>query len=270
MAVNITSAIGANIGANEFQGDYRINGTLSVGGSILGKPLATALNTVGAGTILAAGIAGGTTARGGAQSGTAFTDTTDTAALIIAALANPTIGQALVWIYQNNTNAQATIAGGAGVTVSGVTIVPANGWAKFLVTYTAAATVTVVAVSAGTNAALPPVQWNTTALSGATLTTGLATGASNVYLTASAASGTTLTTRTATLMFADIPNAQAGLVYSFTLTNTSAGTTTLAGGVGVTVTGTATLATNTWRAFVVTINSATTMTFQSVATGTMS
>ena len=46
----------------------------------------TALNTVGNGTITAAGIVGKNTQRGGAQASAAFTDTTDTAVNIIAAL----------------------------------------------------------------------------------------------------------------------------------------------------------------------------------------
>lgn len=114
-------------------------------------PAATALVTVGAGTILAVGFAGGVTARSGSQSFTAFTDTTDTAANIIAACANLVnkIGTSFVYRYVNNTNAPATITGGTGVTVSGVTVVPANGWADYLITYTAAATLTMVGTAVG-------------------------------------------------------------------------------------------------------------------------
>lgn len=120
-------------------------------GQNLTAPSATALSTVGAGTILATGFASGTTARSGAQVSTAFTDTTDTAANIIAACANLVnkIGTSFVYRYVNNTNAPATIQGGTGVTVSGVTVVPANSWAEFLVSYTAAATLTMVGVGQG-------------------------------------------------------------------------------------------------------------------------
>lgn len=103
---------------------------------------ATSLSTVGAGVITGAGIAGTITSRSGAQSATAFTDTTDIAANIIAAQLNAHIGDSWYYIYQNTTNAAATITGGTGVTVSGVTIVPANSSAQWLVTYTAANTVT--------------------------------------------------------------------------------------------------------------------------------
>ena len=109
----------------------------------------TTLSTVGAGTITAAGVAGRIVSRTGSQSGSAFTDTTGTAAAIIAARSGAAIGSNWEFVYQNNTNAPATITGGTGVTVSGITVVPANTSARFLVTYTAANTVTVVGFQAG-------------------------------------------------------------------------------------------------------------------------
>lgn len=119
--------------------------TISVGQNIT-APSLTALTTVGAGTILATSFASSLTARSGAQSFTAFTDTTDTAAAIIAACANLVnkIGTSFVYTYVNNTNAPATVTGGSGVTVSGQAVVPANSSGKFLVTYTATATLTMV------------------------------------------------------------------------------------------------------------------------------
>lgn len=114
--------------------------------------VSTALNTVGAGTVTAAGIAGALVVRGGAQSATAFTDTSDTAANIITAMPNAHVGQAMNFVYQNTTNAPATITGGTGVTVSGVTVVPANSSVFYLVTYTAAATVTMQGFLQSTNA----------------------------------------------------------------------------------------------------------------------
>lgn len=107
----------------------------------------TALTTVGAGTITAAGIAGGVTTRGGSQSATPFTDTTDTADNIIAAQPNAHIGVSWEYTYKNNTDGAATLTGGTGVTVSAVTIVPANGAARYLVTYTAADTVTMAGIA---------------------------------------------------------------------------------------------------------------------------
>lgn len=120
-------------------------------GAVLTASALTAISTVGAGTITAASFVFGLTARSGAQSFTAFTDTTDTAVAIIAACANLVnkIGTSFTYRYVNNTNAAATITGGVGVTVSGVTVVPANAWADFLISYTVAATLTMVGTAVG-------------------------------------------------------------------------------------------------------------------------
>lgn len=114
---------------------------------------AVALATVGAGVITGQGIATQLTTRSGAQSGAAFTDTTDTAVAIIAAQPNVHVGASWEYVYQNNTNAPATIQGGVGVTVSGITIVPPNMAARYLVTYTAAGTVTMVGLGLSLTAA---------------------------------------------------------------------------------------------------------------------
>ena len=108
----------------------------------------TALTTVGAGVITDAGIAAQGTARGGVQIA-AFTDATDTAAAIIAAQPNARIGASWEYTYNNNTIFPATIGGGTGVTVSGATVVPANSWVRYLVKYTAAATITMQAIGQG-------------------------------------------------------------------------------------------------------------------------
>lgn len=116
-------------------------------------------------------------------------------------------------------------------------------------------------------------QFKSTALTGATLTAGLMTGAAQVFLLATAANGTSLTTRTASQIYADLQLATGlqnlnGWVYFLRVTNTSAGTTTLVGGTGVTITGPATLATNTFRDYVVTVTDANTIGLQSVGLGT--
>ena len=114
------------------------------------NPQVTALTTVGAGAITAAGIVSGITVRGGTQTAV-FTDTVDTAANIIAAMTAPqTINASFYYTYVNNTVFPATLTGAAGgVTVSGATVVAANSWVKYLVTYTAANTMTMVAVEQG-------------------------------------------------------------------------------------------------------------------------
>lgn len=112
--------------------------------------VATALTTVGAGTITAAGIIGMVTTRSGAQLSLAFTDTTATADEIVTALPDgAAVGTSFRWTYVNNTNAPATISGGTGVTVSVITVVPPNSFATWLVTYTAASTFTFVGVQQG-------------------------------------------------------------------------------------------------------------------------
>lgn len=120
--------------------------TVTLADSItLSAPSSTALSTVGAATITAAGISGGFTTRSGTQTA-AFTDTTDTAANIIAAqpgLVNK-IGSAFLYTYINNTIWPATIAGGTGVTVSSIIKAPANSSVRYLLTYTAANTITMV------------------------------------------------------------------------------------------------------------------------------
>ncbi len=110
----------------------------------------TALSTVGAGTITAAGITGQYTQRTGAQLSAAFTDTTATANLLTAALPSGAgVGTSFPWTYTNLTNAPATISGGSGVTVSTITVIPPNSFAKYLVTYTAASTYTFVGTEQG-------------------------------------------------------------------------------------------------------------------------
>lgn len=226
----------------------------------------TALTTVGAGVITGAGIAGGITTRGGAQIGTPFADTTDTAAAIIAAQPNAAIGQSWEWCYVNNTNAVATIGGGSGVTVSVNTIVPQNTWARYVVTYTAATTITIAAYSAGLNQALPVSQIVTNATSGAaTAAVGDITGAQFCNLIVTAVGAANYTTRTGAQMFADIPNAQIGDSWMIAIRNTNAGTTTItAGASGVTINGTATIAQNVTRLFQATITAANTIVMQSM------
>jgi hypothetical protein len=141
------------------------------------NPTTTALTTVGAGTITAAGIVGGVTLRSGSTS--AFTDTTDTATAIIAALlGGPTIGSSWNWKYVNNTVALATLAAGSGVTLTGAVPVPPNSSASFLVTYTGAGAVTMVLV----DTAYFPHSGTFTALTGGG--TGNAVTVSNAAVTA--------------------------------------------------------------------------------------
>lgn len=158
--------------------------------SNVANPYATSIATVGAGTLTAAAFVGGLISRGGSQSGTPFTDTTDTAALIIAACPNLVnkIGTSMLVEYSNTTNAVATITGGVGVTVSGTATIPAATIAQFLVTYTAAATLTMVGLGTSTIA------------SGAIYMAGSSSGQTLLQPTAAASGTLTLPAATDTLV----------------------------------------------------------------------
>jgi hypothetical protein len=122
----------------------------ALSGTVGNTQVATPLNTVGNGTITAAGIIGRVTTRGGAQASAPFTDTTDTANAITAALpAGAPVGTALRYLYSNTTNAVATISGGSGVTVSVITSIPPNSFGEWLVTYASTSTYTFVGVAQG-------------------------------------------------------------------------------------------------------------------------
>lgn len=166
-------------------------------------PAITALTTVGAGTITAAGIVGCYTSRGGSQSATPFTDTTDTAASIIAAQPGLVgkIGDAFVYTYINGTNALATLTGGTGVTVSGITAVPAGMTARYLITYTAAATLTMVGVSVG-GVTAGSITLNGSSSGETTITPTAAAGTTT--LTLPAVTGTVSSTTGANLFVSDV------------------------------------------------------------------
>lgn len=223
----------------------------------------TALTTIGAGTITGAGIAGGVTNRTGSTA--AFTDTTDTAANIIAALPNANIGQSFIYTYYNNTLGVATFANGTGVTVTG-TIVPFSCWAEYLVTYTAAATITMVQIAMGPNAALPVAQYVTAAGQSALLTGAQVAGAQVVVYDNTGTTPGNLQMPTASNLVAAIPNAQIGMTYILKIRNSSgsANTATITTNTGITLTGTMTIAQFVQREFVVTLTALTTVTVQSV------
>jgi hypothetical protein len=217
----------------------------------------TALTTVGAGTITGAGIAGGMSLRSGPTA--AFTDTTDTAANIIAALPNATIGQSWDWTYENTTNFLATLAGGTGVTISGNTLVPQNSWAEFLVTYTAANTITLQCVEAGSNAPIPDAQYSTAALQSAVIPAANMAGAKIVAFETTGTTPANLQSDTAANIVAAIPNAKVGMSYLLKIRNSSgsANTATITTNTGITLHGTMTIAQTVTRDFLVQLTSLT-------------
>ena len=188
-------------------------------GQVMTAPISTALATNGAGTITAAGIAGGITTR--TTVAAAFTDTTDTAANIIAAAANLVgkVGASFIYTYQNSSTASATLTGGTGVTVSGITNVPANMSAQYLVTYTAAATITMVGLNLTLNT---PNSGTFTNNGTSTVTTANAavTANSNIIITLKTVGGTVgaiphLLTITPGTGFATVGTASDTSVYNY-------------------------------------------------------
>jgi hypothetical protein len=104
------------------------------------------------------------------------------------------------------------------------------------------------------------------------------TGGLQVFLNSASTTPGNQTTRTAAQLWADAiaqfgfapgdPALANGLQYTLTISQTGAGTFTLVGGTGVTIVGTATIATGATRTFVVNLTP-TTATFTSVSIGTI-
>jgi len=124
------------------------------------------------------------------------------------------------------------------------------------------------------------LKWKSTSLPqpGASFTTGahvtpfvageLTGGAFTVYDSTQGTPGTVVT-RTATEMFVDDVYARVGGQYHLRIINRQGtGTLTVGNGTGVTLTGTMTIAVNTFRDFIVTYTSATALVIQSVGIGT--
>ena len=111
----------------------------------------------------------------------------------------------------------------------------------------------------------------TTGTTTTTFTAGQLTGGPFTNYTNTQATPGSIATRTATQMFNDDPNARVGYSYLLRITNgQGTGTLTVTAGSGVTLTGTMTVALNTWRDFVVTYTSATALTIQNIGVGTFS
>lgn len=253
-------------------GNLSVNGNLTVLGNIVGAGSATisaapqAINTVGAATITAAQLASKNITRGGTQTAN-WTDTTDTAVAIFAQFPNATIGQIFGVQYINNSSFGVTIAGGVGVT-GNATFVPALTSVDLYFTITSATAVAMATRSTGDISNLPDYVYQTTAAVSGVITAGLLTGGTMSVLSSSGA--TALTTPTAAALLAASPNGGLGSQWLIRIINTNGGTLTITADATVTITGTRTLATNTWREFICTILTATTASWQQIGTGTTS
>lgn len=225
----------------------------------------TAYSTTGVGTLSATIIAGGVVTRTGQSA--AATDTTDTAALIIAARPNIAIGDSWIYTYVNTGAFPLTLTGGTGVTVSVLPVIPALSWGRYLVTYTAAATLTMVGITAGPIVPLAPSQFSTTALQSATITVGGITGAQICSVSNTGVTPANLNFPSGTQLAAGLPNGGAtGLSWLLLYRNDSgsANTATITTNTGITLTGTMTIAQNVTRTFCVTQTGAAAFTVQSM------
>ncbi len=230
----------------------------------------TAISTAGNGSLTAAAVFGGVITRTGPSA--AYTDTAVAAAGIIALLpAGSATDYSWIMRIKNTVPYPATIAAGSNVTVSGLSIIPPLGFGTFLVTYNTSTTITILGLDmAGLNQQ-PTAQFNTNTTT-TTFAAGQLEGADYVVYTNTQGTPGSIATRTAAQMIAGIPNAQVGYSYMLRVINgQGTGTITItAGDVNVTLTGTMTVAANTWRDFVVTITAAGTLTIQNAGVGTFS
>lgn len=229
------------------------------------------LTTNGAGTILAATIVGGEVTRTGLTA--AQTDTTDTAALIIAALHGAAVGQSWEFTYINNTAFLVTLAGGGSVTLSelasNTSTCPSNSWVRFLVTVATASTVKMEEIAAGPNSYLLPAKFTTAALSAGTLAAGQASGALYTVLANTGATPGTQNLRTVAQTLLDTPGIAVGVSYVLRIINNGTSSLTLAtdGSSQFTMTGNMITLLNTYSDYIVSITGATAGTVQFVGGG---
>lgn len=227
-----------------------------------------AVTATGNTTLTAANLLGGPIFRTGMTA--ARTDTTDTAAAIQAAWSGGNVNSSRTVTISNQTQYNETLAAGSGVTITGSPIVLANGSASYLMQWTGVNTVTLTRTSASASGGAPNGQYATLNATTGTLPANAIEGARHCTLLSSNATPGAQTTRTAAQMLAAIPGAAVGFTWIARIINSGAGVFTLTADGSVTLTGTATVAQNTWREFLFTITGATTATAQEIGTGTNS
>ena len=105
------------------------------------NPVITTQSADSAQTLGVAAINGGIYQRSGMTAGR--TDTTDTAANILAANPNMDVGDSFTFRISVTVAFALTLSAGTGVTLAGYTSVPASGMREFVVTKTSATTVTI-------------------------------------------------------------------------------------------------------------------------------
>jgi len=113
----------------------------------VGKEVPTTLTTVGAGVLTADMIVSGVVLRSGPTG--AYSDTTDTAAAILAYIGDSVaVGQSFDFTIVNGVAFAETIVAGVGVTLAGVTVNAASAIRMYRCTVTSATTVTITGIGA--------------------------------------------------------------------------------------------------------------------------
>ena len=235
------------------------------------EPINTAIATAGAGTLTAAGLLGGYITRSGPSA--AYTDTTATGTQLDTALGDEaTSGFSRVITIKNTVPFTETVAGGVGVTVSGVAAIPGNSVGTFLLTRTGTATYTLVGLGASSQATFNSAAVVGTADNGTTQTLTAAMISGGNFTSHLSTGGTTpsLTLPLGSSMDTALAGMAVGQSYVLRVINANSGTATIVTNTGWTLTGTLTLLTNTWRDFVVTKTGTATYTAVQVGTGATS
>lgn len=118
--------------------------------SPIGYKTVASVTVTGNATLTAANMMTGNILRSGPTS--AYTDTTDTAANIVASIPNPVIGSGYELNIANTVAFACTLAAGGGVTLAGTTAIAASASRKYVVTVTNVVTpaVTITGISSGT------------------------------------------------------------------------------------------------------------------------
>lgn len=223
--------------------------------------LGGAVSGAGATTLLAPALLSKYIVRTGATAN--FTDTTDTAAQVVLQWPDqdrvPT-GSQFDLTYSNATGFVATIAGGTGVTISGISSVPAGSWVKYRASFPTGTTVLMESISAGSAIAgfVKPPLLTSTQSSATAITITAQNIVGEFFLRAGGGGAVNDTLDTATAIIALIPGARVGQSWRWQVLNSGAGVSTILVGAGITLAGTTTITNGTLREYEVRITNVTT------------
>lgn len=221
----------------------------------------TAITTTVGGTLTAAGLVGGEIVRTGPTA--VFSDATDSAAAIIAALPGAVVGSSFNVLIKNATAFTQTITAGSGVTLPLTVIIPAFSVANYVGTVSTGTTVTLVhidttPISIGANLTAPSISVVNTVGPGTILASAFVGG---IISRTGSQSGTAFadTTDTASAIVAACANFvnKVGSSMLIEYANTTNATVTIGGGSSVTVSGTTVIPPSTIAQFLVTYTAAT-------------